>query len=137
MNSTDLKKFIIHHIIDGKVPEYVWENEFNDRKHLTIAHVKNGRIYDTNIPAYKNVNEYKKDRLTWCYSKTGKVYYDSVSRISKQKDKTTKNIIRLFKASLIIIDYKFQITTNPTDDTIVSIDYIHKPFNKEINHEDH
>lgn len=125
-NSKELKVFCVKHVIND-VPMSVWEQEYKDRRHLTVTNVRNGHFIKTNIPMFSDVNEYKRECITWAYTKTGKLKVDAPTRISKTKDKSTGYIVRKFKMCMLLLDHLIVVTTDPTDTTIVSVGYEYEP----------
>jgi hypothetical protein len=118
----------------------VWEREYNARKHLTTATIDETRTPDmvmfygeikyipgSTRPRYTSVQQYKDEHIKEeCYTKTGKPDFKSIYRLSKKKDKATKNVVREFSSTLILMDHTIVVTTDPTDSHVISIDYVYK-----------
>jgi hypothetical protein len=122
MNSKELKVFCVNHVLND-VPMNVWEREFNARKHLTETLVRNGEFFETNTPMFVSVEAYKRDRFHYAITKTGKLNTHSVSRKSKRRDDATGNWMRTFHMCMMLLDHDIIVVTDPTDTSIVSVDY--------------
>jgi hypothetical protein len=136
--TTDDLRVVIHDHILNKCPIEVWDREYKARTHLTTATIDKSRTPDmvmfygeikyipgSTRPMYTSVQQYKEGRIKLCYTKTGKPDFKLIYRRSKKKDKATKNVVREFSSSLIIIDHTIVVTTDPTDSQVISIDYVY------------
>ncbi len=137
LTTDDLRKVIHDHIVN-KCPDEVWEREYNARTHLTkksIDHVRtpemvmfSGQIKyipGSTRPMFASVDAYKTERITEHAYYKGKPDFKSIYRRSKRKDKATKNVVRVFSSTLILLDHDIIVTTDPTDSQVISIDYVY------------
>jgi hypothetical protein len=137
--TTDDLRSVIHNHIVNECPIEVWEREYSARKHLTTSTIDKTRTPDmvmfssqikyipgSKRPMYASVDEYKTEGITKRAYHKGKPDFKSIYRLSKKKDKATKNVVREFSSTLILMDHTIVVTTDPTDSHVISIDYVYK-----------
>lgn len=127
--------------IEHKCPFYVFEVEWRRRKHLTTADIDETRtpkevmsvfeiVYKPNTerPRYPTPEDYKVEALKNLYQRYStrskhKFNVGTVSRMSKKKDKSTGNWVRVFHV-YTLLDHDVYVVSDPEDETILEIRYV-------------
>lgn len=137
--NTPALKMIVLHEVEHNCPLSVFDVEYQKRKNETTVDLDRQRtpkevmsifelVYDesTRRLKYADVHDYRRQRISDLYGflkQRTTLDPNYVMRLSKKKDKATKNVVRLFSVAFGLFDHNVEVTTDPTDATIVSIKY--------------
>jgi len=137
--TTDDLRVVIHDHIVNKCPIEVWDREYKARTHLTTADVDEVNtpkeimsifqikyIPGTTRPMFTSVEQYRNEQITEGAYFKGKPQVKSIMRVSKKKDKVSKNVIREFYIGHILPDHHMVVTTDPTDSQVISMEYVYR-----------